>query len=318
MSSEDPLAPPGSSGERSDRSNANSKRVVRFPFVPYLPALGIILIGLGIAGFVGVRLHREALEADRQRFEMGAQEIMGRLDERVEKTELMLRQLQTFCEASDPVREDEFVEWCRGQRFQYNFYWVHGVALLTTGRDKPWAADFPSLDTIWSEADQKRFVVRAHRQGLTFSPSIVYADLGRRFERDIVTLPTNGLFHLNLTYRQAAGGVGEAVRHNTVKLSPGHRLLFEHERFGPVMGTCMYAPVYHSNLGRAMTATHAGTAIQLGVPRWNLSLGMLAGLLDFSLLTEFKTNTVRDVDFEIFTTTNRVEEAWSGSTTPWN
>ena len=141
----------------------------------YVPVWLTLVAGLALSGALGWELHREAVALDRQRLALRVKEIMDQLDTRVEKTELLLRQLQDFLQAGREITPTAFRDWIVRHDPPVNFPWLMGVAVATNLHPGAWRGGSMAPPATWTREEHLRLKSRSTRPNHEFALGLRYS-----------------------------------------------------------------------------------------------------------------------------------------------
>lgn len=141
--------------------------------------------GLFLTAVIGWELYREAEELDRKRFALRMEEVTDQLDGRIEKTEQLMRQLQDYLMWTGESRARVVDEWILRRGLNFNFPWIHGIAVATNRASSEWRAAFPQPRLNWKAEDWKAFREQAQDQPVDCVLALqAHVRKGRKFLKD--------------------------------------------------------------------------------------------------------------------------------------
>lgn len=266
----------------------------------YWPAAVTLAVGLILTAAIGWELHREAEVLDRKRFALRVEEVTDQLDGRIEKTELLLWQLQDYLMLTGESRRRVFDEWLGRRGLDFNFPWVHGLAVATNRHRSQWRHELPLNQRNWTPEEWKTFQEWALNQPIDCEIYLKgHLTRGRRFLADY---DLRGLMRETNTFTTAITAQRLRVSgRQTVMLDAGSNAL---------TGVLFYAPVYQAGVvdffgDLAWDDPHRGSA------RWMHLDSMIVAPLDFRAL-ERAVWDGKDAELgvELFSSTNQTAETW--------
>ena len=258
----------------------------------------VLVVGLGISGVLGWKLHSDAVELDRARLGLRIKQIMDQMDARLEKTELLLRQLQDFLHANDGVTPAQFRAWCGKHDPPVNFPWLMGIAVGTNAEVFSSWTDFPSPTESWPVEERKRFVRQSKRP---LECKLTHSFSGPK------DLAWPDAWSLSATMETPR--VNSSVRENRMRVIEDYSTMLT-KGGGLMDACCLLLPLYDTRLPD-LIANGEFTAGQRQHVRWILSRGIIVAPINFAVLEQsLWSKTNRDVGVEIFTSTDFATAKW--------
>src|SRR4030095_17040740 len=127
-----------------------------------------LVVGLALTAALGWEMYREAVHMDQQRLTLRVAEIKSQLDARIEKTEMLLLQLQDYLMLSGESRDQIFEQWCYTHGISINIPWLHGIAVATNRNQAQWLSQHPKPPEACTPADVVAFLELARSQPVEF------------------------------------------------------------------------------------------------------------------------------------------------------
>jgi len=290
---------------RFDLSGRSVHKHISMPSSPpsllrrYWPVGLTLAAGLAVSGGLGWKLHRDAVELDKKRMAIRIKTTFDELDGRLEKTELMLRQLQDYFNAADDISSVLLREWISKHNLPINFPWLHGVAFATNRYAKTWREAFPQPLNEWDRKDLVRLSQWGTNQPLDCQLAQTY-----RLRKDRVWLEDYDLSH------DLAINLDALARGNLVKMS--YRRPVMRGTNGILIHAAYFClPIYDPQLPEILETS---STLRLPVQRayyQALCRGFIIAPIDFTLLEKgIWKKTPRDLGVEIFAAKKPSAESW--------
>lgn len=112
-----------------------------------------LLAGLSVTAVLGWTLEREAETLDRQRLALRVAEVTAQLDDRLEKTEMLVQHLRDYLMLSGENRNPVFAQWCYENGLTINCPWVLGLAVATNRYEVDIRSVLPKPLDEWGAED---------------------------------------------------------------------------------------------------------------------------------------------------------------------
>lgn len=262
-----------------------------------------------MTGVLGWVLEREAKTLDRQRLALRVAEVTAQLDDRLEKTEMLVQHLRDYLMLSGENRNPVFARWCYENGLTINCPWVLGLAVATNRYEVDFRTTLPKLQADWRMENWDAL----HRQ-IGQLPIECHLSLHSDVQHGMQFLPDYDLRcafsdHPISKYSKK-GWLASAILGSRLGMSERQSVMLDangHE----MVGTVFVAAVYQPGLADYL-ATPVINPGNHRYARWmHLSAAVIAPL-DFQRLTEAVwEGSPADLGVEIFSsTTNLTAETW--------
>ena len=267
----------------------------------YWPAWLTFVLGLAVSVGLGWQMHREAVKLDRQRLALRVRETMDQLDGGLERTELLLRQLQDYLLLSGDNRQKVFEDWCDKHGLAFNYPWLHGLAVATNrSPDLAWRP-LPKSPESWTAEDWDRLHTQAVSQPIELRLAL------RSSVRE------SGKFLPDYQFRarfRDTNRLAEAVQREHLQMSERRTVMLD-AKGSPLIGTLFYAPVYQAEITEVLSATNWKEDGKRSTARWLLLGSVILAPIDFQTLERSVWGGLaQDLGVEILSSTNQVAETW--------
>ena len=287
-------------GPKFVRRVAGVVALVPSKYCRYWPAAVTLAVGLSLTAAIGWELQREAKALDRKRFALRVEEVMDQLDGRLEKTELLLWQLQDYLMLTGESRRLVFNEWLGRRGLDFNFPWVHGIAVATNRYRSQWQHEFPQPQRDWTQDEWKKFQERALNQPIDCVVSLKGSlTQGRQFLEDY---DLRGLMQQSNTFTTA-------ITAQRLRVS-GRQSVMLGARSNALTGVLFYAPVYQAEVVDFF-AMLIWEDVRRGSARWLNLDSMIIAPMDFRALERSVWDGKdSDLGVELFSSTNQTADTW--------
>ncbi len=263
-----------------------------------------LVAGLALTAALGWKLHREAVELDRQRLALRVAEITSQLDSRIEKSEMLLHNLRDYLMLSGESRDAVFAQWCYENGLSINCRWLHGMIVATNRNKAEWRAQMPAAPDRWTEADWATF------QDLAVKNPI---------ECDIAmasSLTNTKQFLTDYDLRGAgldSHWFSKIVRNSRLGMGKRQTVMLDASS-NAIIGTVFLVPIYKPELADLVAkVTAAGRTKwnELALARWLHLAAVVVVPVDFKVLAQSVwSETPSDLGLELFSSTNQTAETW--------
>ena len=266
----------------------------------YWPVAVTLMTGLLLTAAMDWELNREAEELDRKRLALRIEEVTDQLDGRIEKTELMLRQLQDYFMLTGESRKSVFNEWLNRRGLGFNFPWVQGIGVATNRHRTEWQAAFPHPNQPWTKGHSKAFEALAFTRPIDCVMalrSLVKAE--RRFLDDY---DLRGLMQETNTFTTS-------ITAPRLRIS-GRRTVMLDAQSNAITGVLFYAPVYDAEVADFFNALEWDDRRRYSA-RWLHLDSMIVMPVDLHALERAVWDgKAADLGVELFSSTNQTADTW--------
>lgn len=268
-----------------------------------------LLAGLTVTAVLGWILEREAETLDRQRLALRVAEVTAQLDDRLEKTEMLVQHLRDYLMLSGENRNPVFARWCYENGLTINCPWVLGLAVATNRYEVDFKKTSPKPLVDWSEDDWNLLWER-----MVLQPIECHLSLRSEMERGMQFLPD---YDLRCAYSDhpvkkysKKGWLAGAILGSRLGMSDRQSVMLD-ANGKEMVGTVFYAAVYQPGLADYL-ATPVTNSSYHRCARWIHLSGVILAPLDFQRLTEAVWDgSPADLGVEIFSSTNNLTaETW--------
>ena len=269
-----------------------------------------LLAGLTMTGVLGWVLEREAKTLDRQRLAVRVAEVTAQLDDRLEKTEMLVQHLRDYLMLSGENRNPLFARWCYENGLTINCPWVLGLAVATNRYEPNVGTALPKPLTDWGAEDWNLLGELVNKQPVECHLALrSEVGEGRQFLPD---------YNIQCSYQEGVSRKANSKNWWLIGSILGSRLGMSErqsvmlDRNGEEMvGVVLYAAVYRPELADylATPVTNPGNHRSA---RWMHLSAVIIAPLDFKRLTEAVwEGSPADLGVEIFSSTNNLTgETW--------
>lgn len=266
----------------------------------YWPVAVTLMAGLLLTAAMGWELNREAKELDRKRMVLRIEEVTDQLDGRIEKTELMLRQLQDYFMLTGESRKSVFGEWLGRRGLDFNFPWIQGIGIATNRHRSEWQAAFPRPNQPWTKEHRKAFETLARTRPIDCVMALRRLVKANRMFLDDYDL--RGLMQETSTFNTAI-----TARHLCVS---SRRTVMLDAQSNAITGVLFYAPVYNAEVTDFFGALNWDNP-RLSSARWLHFDSMIVVPVDLHALEQaIWDGKTADLGVELFSSTNQTAETW--------
>jgi len=263
-----------------------------------------LVTGLILTAALGSELHREAVELDRERLQVGVAKVRNQLDSQLEKSEMLLHNLRDYLMFSGETRTGVFARWCYENGLSINCSWLYGIAVATNRNRAQWQTQLPGSPQIWTQEDWATFLDLVRRQ-------LVDCGIALRSEvKDHKRFLTD--YDLQRSF-QDIDPLGDTIRESRVAMSD-RRPVMEDAHGKKLFGTVYYVPVYRPEVADGLAAEGLTRNQNTGV-RWMHLTSVILAPVDFNeLARSIWSGAPADLGIELFSSTNQTAETWLNGT----
>jgi signal transduction histidine kinase len=267
-----------------------------------------LLAGLTLTATVGWEMHREAVEMDRQRLNLRVAQVISQLDSRLEKSEMLLLQLQDYLMLSGENRERVFKTWCYSHGFSINTPWLHGIAVATNRNHVDWEKNFRPRSEPWQEEDWTE-VPEFIEKHIVDCDIALTSQVGQ-FKSFLPNYDLKPLF-------SGRDPLALIIKGKRMGMSDQCAVMLDRNR-QVIMGTLYYTPVYNPQLMDflgGITKTNGIARRAENSARWAHLDSIILAPVDFNVLAaSLWGNSSSDLGIEIFSSTNQSARTWLNPT----
>ena len=269
----------------------------------YWPVWVTLVLGLAVSAGLGQRLHRQAVELDRQRLQRIAESVRDRLQTKLQTTDLIQRHAQDYFGSQETITEGMFREWCKKYGWSITAPWIHGMALYTNSNAGFWRQRLPLDPTAWVAAEFEIFDRLARDTPVRLEKAFGYShDSVKRWPAHYAT---------EWTYRVRFDDLRGAILANTPQISD-RQIVIERDGAEPFYGATVVVPVYEMNRDELRDQiVGSPPKVNAYIYNWNLCRGVLLAPIDFVKLGSLIWgDETREVGVEIFASPKPREDSW--------
>lgn len=282
----------------------------RFHRRRYWAAAWTLLIGLAVTGGTGWKLHREAVDLDRQRLARRVAEIQSQLDSRLEKSEMLLHNLRDYLTWNQQRNDNVFQRWCYENGQSINCPWLIGIALATNRHQGRWPEGLSQTPLSWGSNEWRLLRKTA---------------LDHRIECDLVlTSPVTNTLRFLADYN-LRGSINDRTRFaNTLHTSrlamSEHKVVMTDVLSNEIWGTCFLVPLFHPQVNDLVAnemLSQENSSAHRALFHWLHFSSIIVAPVDFrELVKAISEAEPDDVEIELFSSTNQVAKTWLNPTRP--
>jgi len=269
-----------------------------------------LLLGMAVSVALGWRLHRQAVELDRQRLQRIAESVRDRLQTKLQTTDLIQRHAQDYFGSQEIITEGMFREWCKKYGWSVTAPWIHGMALYTNSSAGNWHEHLPTDPAVWTESDFETFWRLANYNPIHLKKAFGYShDSAKRWPAHYATA---------LTFdNHSFSGLLGAVLANTPQITD-RQIVIERDGAEPFYGATVAVPVYEVNRDELRDRiVGSPPKVNSYIYNWNLCRGVLLAPIDFVKLESLIWgDATREVGVEIYASPAPREDSWLNEAGP--
>lgn len=269
-----------------------------------------LMAGLTVTTVLGWALEREAETLDRQRLALRVAEVTAQLDDRLEKTEMLVQHLRDYLMLSGENRNPVFAQWCYENGLTINCPWVLGLAVATNRYEVDIRSVLPKPLDEWGAEDWHALCVIRDQHPIECDLSLrSKVDGGLQFLPDYDLRCTFTHSHADDAVKGRAT-LADAILGSRLGLTRREPVMLD-ANGKQMVGTLFYAAVYRPGL-----ADYLAKAVvnwdHHRCARWLHLSAVIVAPLDYRRLTEaIWEGAPADLGVEIFSSTNTVSaETW--------
>jgi hypothetical protein len=248
----------------------------------------MLVAGLAVTAALGWKLHRSAVEMDRQR---------------LEKSEMLLQNLRDYLMLSGENRNQVFARWCYENGLSINCPWLYGIAVATNPNEAHWKSQLPNPPETWTAADWETFRQLARRHVIDCEIALTSETKdGQQFLDDY------GFQRLLRDQDPFA----MAAKESRVSMSEQRWVMMD-ANGNRLRGTLYHAPIYKPEVADLL-GDEASTKRTNTWFRWMLLTSVILAPVDFKALAQSVWGGVpADLGMELFSLTNQTATNWLNS-----